>query len=63
MSGSLTVERATYTIDEVAVILGVSRGVAYAMAKNGEIPAFRAGVRRWVVPCARFESWLSGKDV
>lgn len=61
MSGSLMVERVTYTIDEVAALLGVSRGVAYAMARSGEIPAIRAGVRRWVVPRVRFEAWLAGK--
>ncbi|MBE3204371.1 helix-turn-helix domain-containing protein [Frankia sp. CH37] len=54
-------KRLTYTVDEVAVLLGVSRGVAYAMARSGEIPAIRAGERRWVVPRARFEAWISGR--
>lgn len=61
MAESPVLERVTYTVDEVAVLLGVSRGVAYAMARSGEIPVIRAGARRWVVPRARFDAWIAGK--
>jgi excisionase family DNA binding protein len=41
--------RLTFTIDEVAVALGISRSSAYECAKRGEIPTVRFG-RRIVVP-------------
>jgi excisionase family DNA binding protein len=42
-------ERLTFTIDEVAATLGISRSSAYECAKRGEIPTVRFG-RRIVVP-------------
>ncbi|AEH07636.1 MULTISPECIES: helix-turn-helix domain-containing protein [Protofrankia] len=62
MSADNKVVRLTYTVEEVAALLGVSRGVAYTMARTGEIPAVRAGERRWIIPRARFEAWLSGRE-
>ena len=47
----------TYTVDEVAALLGVARGVAYDNVRNGLIPAVRVG-RRWLVPRRRFHAWL-----
>ena len=52
-------QRQTYTVDEVAEVLGVSRGVAYDQVREGTIPALRLG-KRWVIPVARFDDWLSG---
>lgn len=46
----------TYTVDEVAALLGVARG-AYDNVRNGLIPAVRVG-RRWLVPRSRFHAWL-----
>jgi excisionase family DNA binding protein len=43
------VRRATMTVDETAVFLGISRGAAYAGVRSGEIPALRIG-NRWLVP-------------
>ena len=48
--------RTTFTIDEAAEILGVSRGTAYAAAA-GTLPVIRFG-RRQVVPRAPFERLL-----
>ena len=39
---------ATYTIDETAELIGISRRSAYSAAHNGDIPAKRIG-GRWVV--------------
>ena len=47
----------TYTVDEVAALLGVARGVAYDNVRSGLIPAVRVG-RRWLVPRSRFHTWL-----
>ncbi len=40
-----TPEPGVATIDEVAKILRISRGSAYAAAKRGEIPTIRIGDR------------------
>jgi excisionase family DNA binding protein len=49
----------TYSVDEVAELLGIARGVAYECVRNGSIPATRVG-RRWLVPRKRFHAWLEG---
>ena len=49
--------RATYTVDEVAVLLDLSRGNAYRYVREGVIPAKRIG-RRWMVPRKSFHAWL-----
>ena len=49
----------TYTIEEAARLLGVSRGTAYESARRGEIPTLRLG-RRLLVPRARLEELLGG---
>ena len=54
-------DRMTYTVDEVADLLGLSRGSAYKYAREGGIPAIRMG-RRLVVPKARFHAWLDGEE-
>ena len=51
----------TYTVDEVATLLGVARGVAYDNVRNGLIPAVRVG-RRWLVPRSRFHAWLDATN-
>ena len=52
-------EPLTYSVDEVAELLGIARGVAYECVRNGSIPATRVG-RRWLVPRKRFHAWLDG---
>ena len=42
-------ERCTYTVSEVAELLGISRSSAYECVRRGEIPAVVLG-RRLVVP-------------
>lgn len=41
--------RLTVTVQEAAGILGISRGLAYQMAREGKIPTIRFG-KRLVVP-------------
>jgi excisionase family DNA binding protein len=53
-------ERRTYTVEEAAQLLGVSRGVAYESARRGELPAIRLG-RRLVIPRQRLEDLLGGE--
>lgn len=51
----------TYTVDEVAQLLRLSRGAAYERVRDGSIPAERVG-RRWLIPRQRFHAWLEGKE-
>ncbi|MBN9096863.1 MAG: helix-turn-helix domain-containing protein [Pseudonocardia sp.] len=50
----------TYTVDEVAYLLNISRGAAYQHVRDGVIPAERMG-RSWRIPRKRFHAWLDGR--
>ena len=59
--GKQRTERAVYTVVEVAQLLSLSRGTAYALVRDGTIPALRLG-SRWVVPRSRFHAWLDSLE-
>ncbi len=40
-----SVERLTLTVEEAAQLLGISRGLAYEMARCGKLPVVRFGRR------------------
>jgi len=42
-------QRLTVTVEEAARLLGISRGLAYEMARLGKLPTIRFG-RRLLVP-------------
>ena len=50
-------ERVTYTVEEAATLLGISRGSAYNLIRTGELNALRMG-RRLVVPRIVLEELL-----
>ena len=50
--GSLVV-----SVTEAAELLGISRGLAYELARGGQLPSLRLG-RRLVVPRAALLMWL-----
>jgi excisionase family DNA binding protein len=50
--------RPTISIDESAIVLGISRASAYEAAKNGELPTVRFG-RRIRVPSAALRRLLA----
>lgn len=54
-----TQQRATYTVDEAAELLGIARHTAFQAAARGEIPTIRIG-RRLLVPRHRLERLLDG---
>ncbi|MFJ5668176.1 helix-turn-helix domain-containing protein [Micromonospora chalcea] len=58
-AGTTIVEPVTYTVREVAKMLGLSLGSTYSLVRDGTIPATRLG-GRWLIPRARFHSWLDG---
>jgi excisionase family DNA binding protein len=47
------------TLDEVAKLLRISRGGAYAAAKRGDFPTIRIG-KRILVPVAAIDRILNG---
>jgi excisionase family DNA binding protein len=53
--------KATYTVEEAAEILGVSRNSAYQAVRAGELPALKIG-KRLLVPKAAFEQLLAGGE-
>ena len=54
-------EKLTITVPEAARTLGISRGLAYQMAREGTLPVLRFG-RRMVVPWAAIERLLQETD-
>jgi excisionase family DNA binding protein len=51
-------QRLTVSVEEAGRILGISRGAAYAYAKDGSIPTIRLG-KRLLVPKAALEKILN----
>jgi len=52
-----SVERLTLTVEEAAQLLGISRGLAYEMARCGKLPVVRLG-RRLLVSRGALERML-----
>jgi excisionase family DNA binding protein len=48
----------TYTVDQAAALLGISRSHAYACVKSGDLPALRFK-RRLVIPARAIEALLA----
>lgn len=53
--------RGTMSVEEAAVILGISRNSAYEAVRRSEIPSLRLG-RRILIPRSLFFRWLDGTD-
>lgn len=51
--------RLTYTVEEAAQVLGVSRGLAYELVRTGRIPSVRLGQRRIIIPRGSLEAFLN----
>ena len=52
----------TYTVEEAAEVLGIGRGLAYIMVRDGELPSIRMGQRRLLVPKAALDEWLEASS-
>lgn len=52
--GVKEIEKLAYNMKEVAEVLGISKSLAYEMAKKGELPIIRMG-NRILVPIKRLE--------
>lgn len=55
--GGLDSQAETVSVEDAARILGVSRGLAYRLAKTGTIPTIRLG-KRLLVPKAALKKLL-----
>lgn len=47
------------TVEQAGRMLGISRNLAYQMAKNGEIPTIKLGERRLLVPVMKLEQMVN----
>lgn len=52
-------DRLTVSIEEGAAMLGISRALAYALVRKGQLPQLRLG-RRVVIPRKALEELLNG---
>lgn len=50
-------EAKIYKIEEVAIMLGISKSYVYQMIKENKIPVVRLG-RRIIIPKLKFDRWL-----
>jgi excisionase family DNA binding protein len=50
----------TYSVEDVARLLGIARNNAYERVRCGDIPSIRMG-KRYLVPRERFHAWLNGE--
>lgn len=55
-------ERVTISVEEAGEALGISRGAAYAAAREGTIPTVRFG-RRLIVPVSRLLDLLDAASL
>jgi excisionase family DNA binding protein len=53
-------QKLTYTVAEVAKLLGISRATAYEQANSGALPSIKMG-RRILIPKMAFERFLQLK--
>lgn len=52
-------DKLTVSVDEMAALLGISRPVAYELAKREGFPAIRVSGRRIVIPVEALKRWLN----
>lgn|GEM_PF-978426 len=55
-------QKLAVSVEQAGQMLGISRGLAYQMAKTGELPTVRIGQRRLVVPLASLEAMLANSQ-
>lgn len=55
-------DRKTYTVTEMAAVLGIGRTAAYEAVRTGQVPALKIG-KRVVIPRVALERLLSDPTV
>ena len=51
-------EKLTYSVQEAAELLGISKSYAYELVRNGTIPALELG-RKKIIPKETFHAWVN----
>lgn len=59
---ALTKDSLVMSVEDAASALGISRGLAYSLVREGSIPSIRLG-KRWVVPRRRLLALVDGDAV
>lgn len=54
--------RLTLTVPQAGRLLGISRGLAYQLARDGTLPVLRLGDKRLLVPKVALERMLAGAE-
>lgn len=54
----LSASKLAFSIEEAAVLVGLGRNTTYELCRAGRIQTIRVG-RRWIVPRASLENFLS----
>jgi excisionase family DNA binding protein len=54
------IQKATYTVNELAVLIGSEEKLIYRSLKAGEIPHIKLG-RKYVLPKKMIDGWLAGR--
>lgn len=62
MSKKPKIEKAVYTVPEIAALLGINLPNTYRLAKQPGFPAIRISNRRVVVPKDAFHRWLNSQS-
>jgi excisionase family DNA binding protein len=55
----MATEKLTYSVEELAKSLGISKPVAYELIKREGFPAIRVSERRIIIPVDALRSWLN----
>lgn len=53
-------EKATMSVQEMALQMGISLSKAYALTREADFPSIRVG-KRVLVPVSEFKAWLSAR--
>lgn len=60
MKGCEDVDKLTYTVPEIAELIGISKPKAYELINRADFPAIKIG-RRIVIPKEEFVLWLGAE--
>lgn len=58
---NITINKLTYTVEEMGEAVGVSRKVAYQLANRNDFPKIRIG-KRIVIPIDSLNRWLENQS-
>lgn len=62
MTAAAKPESKTVTVEQASAMLGIGRGLAYELAKRGELPGVLKLGGRYVVSRQRLEQTLAGDE-